>query len=167
MIETPQALFNERGEVNLLPLVSAARGRCLSVHFGPYDYTASRSIAASPHLLSHFASDFAREVMQVDGALEALALRGADHVDLVAGLEAFDADRLAGLEPVDRVEPDLAEVLDRRARLLEVAEPGLRLRLFFDRALASFAAELATGAAPRLARRCSTSRPGEVPKCFL
>lgn len=65
MIETPQALFNERGEVNLLPLVSAARGRCLSVHFGPYDYTASRSIAASPHLLSHFASDFAREVMQV------------------------------------------------------------------------------------------------------
>jgi citrate lyase beta subunit len=65
MIETPQALFNERGEVNLLTLVSAARGRCLSVHFGPYDYTASRSIAASPHLLSHFASDFAREVMQV------------------------------------------------------------------------------------------------------
>jgi citrate lyase beta subunit len=65
MIETPQALFNERGEVNLLPLVSAARGRCISVHFGPYDYTASRGIAASAHLLSHFASDFAREVMQV------------------------------------------------------------------------------------------------------
>jgi citrate lyase beta subunit len=65
MIETPQALFNERGEVNILPLVNAARGRCLSVHFGPYDYTASRSIAASPYLLSHFASDFAREVMQV------------------------------------------------------------------------------------------------------
>jgi citrate lyase beta subunit len=65
MIETTQALFNERGEVNLLPLVNAARGRCLSVHFGPYDYTASRGIAASPHLVSHFASDFAREVMQV------------------------------------------------------------------------------------------------------
>ena len=65
MIETPQALFNERGEVNLLALVSAARGRCMSMHFGPYDYTASRRIAASPHLLSHFASDFAREVMQV------------------------------------------------------------------------------------------------------
>jgi citrate lyase beta subunit len=60
MIETTQALFNERGEVNLLPLVSAARDRCLSVHFGPYDYTASRGIASSPHLLSHFASDFAR-----------------------------------------------------------------------------------------------------------
>jgi citrate lyase beta subunit len=76
MIETPQALFNERGEVNLLPLVSAARGRCLSVHFGPYDYTASRSIAASPHLLSHFASDFARELMQV-----ALARTGVSLAD--------------------------------------------------------------------------------------
>jgi citrate lyase beta subunit len=65
MIETTQAVFNERGEVNLLPLVHAARGRCQSVHFGPYDYTASRGIAASPHLLSHFASDFAREVMHV------------------------------------------------------------------------------------------------------
>ena len=41
MIETPQAIFNERGEVNLLPLVGAARGRCIAAHFGPYDYTAS------------------------------------------------------------------------------------------------------------------------------
>ena len=76
MIETPQALFNERGEVNLLPLVNAAGGRCLSVHFGPYDYTASRGISASPHLLSHFASDFAREVMQV-----ALAQTGVSLAD--------------------------------------------------------------------------------------
>jgi citrate lyase beta subunit len=74
MIETPQALFNERGEVNLLPLVRAARGRCLSVHFGPYDYTASRGIAASSHLLSHFASDFARELMQVALARTGIAL---------------------------------------------------------------------------------------------
>jgi citrate lyase beta subunit len=65
MIETPQAIFNERGEVNLLPLVSAARGRCVGVHFGPYDYTAARNIAAGDQLLTHFASDFAREVMQV------------------------------------------------------------------------------------------------------
>ena len=41
MIETPQSIFNERGEANLLPLVSAARGRCVAAHFGPYDYTAS------------------------------------------------------------------------------------------------------------------------------
>ena len=65
MIETQQAIFNERGEANLLRLVNAARGRCLSVHFGPYDYTASRNIVETNRALTHFASDFAREVMQV------------------------------------------------------------------------------------------------------
>ena len=35
MVETSQAIFNERGEANLLPLVSAARGRCVAAHFGP------------------------------------------------------------------------------------------------------------------------------------
>ena len=65
MIETTQAILNERGEASLLPLVSAARGRCTSVHFGPFDYTASRNIAAAHQLTTHFAADFAREVMQV------------------------------------------------------------------------------------------------------
>ena len=65
MIETSQSIFNERGEANLQALVSAARGRCVAVHFGPYDYTASLGIAAPRHALTHFAADFAREVMQV------------------------------------------------------------------------------------------------------
>jgi citrate lyase beta subunit len=65
MIETPQAMFNERGEVNLLPLIGAARGRCAAAHFGPYDYTASLSIAALHQAMTHPASDFAREIMQV------------------------------------------------------------------------------------------------------
>jgi citrate lyase beta subunit len=65
MIETPQAIFNQRGEVNLLPLVAAADGRCTAAHFGPYDYTASRGITASHQRLDHFACDFAREAMQV------------------------------------------------------------------------------------------------------
>ncbi len=46
MVETSQSILNERGEVNLLPLVSAARGRCVAAHFGPYDYTSSLGIAA-------------------------------------------------------------------------------------------------------------------------
>ena len=76
MIETPQAIFNERGETNLLPLVSAARGRCVAAHFGPYDYTASRNIASVHQPLRHFASDFAREVMQV--ALAGTGIRLGD-----------------------------------------------------------------------------------------
>ena len=76
MIETPQAIFNERGEVNLLALVGAARGRCAAVHFGPYDYTASLHIAATYQPISHFASDFARSVIQV--ALAQTSIRIAD-----------------------------------------------------------------------------------------
>ncbi len=76
MIETPQSIFNERGEANLLPLVSAARGRCVAAHFGPYDYTASLSIAASQQAMTHPASDFAREVMQV--ALAGTGVRISD-----------------------------------------------------------------------------------------
>jgi len=76
MIETPHAIFNERGEANLLALVSAARGRCAAVHFGPYDYTASLHIAATYQPIVHFASDFARSVMQV--ALAGTGIRIAD-----------------------------------------------------------------------------------------
>jgi citrate lyase beta subunit len=76
MIETPQAILNERGEANLLPLVGAARGRCVAVHFGPFDYTASRNIASVYQPTRHFASDFAREVMQV--ALAGTGIRLGD-----------------------------------------------------------------------------------------
>ncbi len=65
MIETPQATFNQRGEVSLLPLVAAAEGRCVAAHFGPYDYTAARGITAAHQRPDHFACDFAREAMQV------------------------------------------------------------------------------------------------------
>jgi citrate lyase beta subunit len=65
MIETTQSIFNERGEVNLLPLVAAARGRCAAAHFGTYDYTAGRNITAAYQTHTHLACDFAREVMQV------------------------------------------------------------------------------------------------------
>jgi citrate lyase beta subunit len=65
MIETTQSIFNERGEANLLPLTSAARGRCIAAHFGTYDYTAGRSITAAYQHMTHFACDFAREMMQV------------------------------------------------------------------------------------------------------
>jgi citrate lyase beta subunit len=65
MIETTQAIFNERGEVNLLPLVTAGRGRCIAGHFGTYDYTAGRNITAAHQHMTHLACDFAKETMQV------------------------------------------------------------------------------------------------------
>ena len=76
MVETPHAILNERGEANLLAFVGAARGRCAAVHFGPYDYTASLNIAATHQPIAHFASDFARSVMQV--SLAGTGIRIAD-----------------------------------------------------------------------------------------
>jgi uncharacterized protein DUF6986 len=65
MIETPQSIINQRGEVALHSLVDAADGRCGSVHFGVYDYTASSGITAAYQTMRHPACDFARQMMLV------------------------------------------------------------------------------------------------------
>ncbi len=65
MIETPQAIINQRGEIALQSLVEAAEGRCQSVHFGVYDYTASCGITAAYQTMGHPACDFARQMMLV------------------------------------------------------------------------------------------------------
>jgi citrate lyase beta subunit len=65
MIETPQAIINERGATNLMSLVDAAEGRCGSVHFGVYDYTASCGITAKYQAMGHPVCDLARQIMLV------------------------------------------------------------------------------------------------------
>ena len=65
MIETTQAIINERGEANLPQLLAAARGRCTAAHFGTYDYTAACNITAAHQHMMHPACDFARHMMQV------------------------------------------------------------------------------------------------------
>jgi citrate lyase beta subunit len=65
MIETTQAVINERGESNLPLMLDAARGRCTAAHFGTYDYTASCNITAAHQHMTHPACDFARNMMQV------------------------------------------------------------------------------------------------------
>jgi len=65
MVETPQAILNERGQSSLLSLVEAAEGRCGSVHFGVYDYTASCGITAKYQTMRHPICDLARQIMLV------------------------------------------------------------------------------------------------------
>ncbi len=65
MIETTQAILNERGESNLPRLLDASTGRCVAAHFGTYDYTASCSITAAYQTMTHPACDFAKHMMQV------------------------------------------------------------------------------------------------------
>ena len=65
MIETPQAIINEKGESGLPKLIGAAPGRCVAAHFGTYDYTASLEITAAHQHMTHPSCDFARHMMQV------------------------------------------------------------------------------------------------------
>jgi citrate lyase beta subunit len=64
MIETPDAIFDRRGRAAVSGLIKAARGRCSSVHFGAYDYTAALGISASFQDIRHPACGFARSVIQ-------------------------------------------------------------------------------------------------------
>ena len=63
MIETPRAIINERGQCPIPEFIRAANGRCVAVHFGAFDYTASCGISAAYQDLRHPACDFARQVM--------------------------------------------------------------------------------------------------------
>lgn len=65
MIETPQSIINDQGNVNLPLLLSGARGRCVAAHFGTYDYTASCNITAAHQHMMHPTCDFAKHMMQV------------------------------------------------------------------------------------------------------
>jgi citrate lyase beta subunit len=68
MIETPQAIINHRGELAISSLINAAEGRCRSIHFGVYDYTASCGITAAYQAMRHPTCDFARQIMLVSTA---------------------------------------------------------------------------------------------------
>jgi hypothetical protein len=65
MIETPQSIIDKNGACPLLGIVKAAKGRCRSVHFGVYDYTASSGITAAYQAMGHATCDFARSHMIV------------------------------------------------------------------------------------------------------
>jgi hypothetical protein len=65
MIETPQAIIGQTGMITVPSLVDASQGRCTSVHFGTYDYTAGNDISAAYQLMGHPACDFALQTMKV------------------------------------------------------------------------------------------------------
>jgi citrate lyase beta subunit len=65
MVETTQAILNERGESSLPRFLDASGGRCIAAHFGTYDYTASCSITAAYQVMDHPACDFAKHMMQI------------------------------------------------------------------------------------------------------
>jgi citrate lyase beta subunit len=95
MIETTQAILNERGESNLPRMLDASAGRCVAAHFGTYDYTASCSITAAHQTMTHPACDFAKHMMQIAFAGTGIWLSdGATNVMPVAPHRAQKGKRL-------------------------------------------------------------------------
>ncbi len=78
MIETPQAIVGENGEIALRSFIEAGKGRVNSAHFGAFDYTASFGISGVHQHLRHEACNFARQMMQI--ALSPLNITLSDSV---------------------------------------------------------------------------------------
>lgn len=68
-VETPQAVLGADGRVLIAPMLAVAGDRCVGLHFGTYDYTASLGIAAAYQAMDHPAADQAKAVMQVAAAV--------------------------------------------------------------------------------------------------
>jgi citrate lyase beta subunit len=65
MVETTQAIMDINGTNPLYRFIKAAQGRCVAMHFGTYDYTASCSITAKYQEMHHPVCDFAHHMTKV------------------------------------------------------------------------------------------------------
>ncbi len=65
MVETTQAIMDIHGTNPLYRFIKAANGRCIAMHFGTYDYTASCSITARYQEMDHPVCDFAHHMTKV------------------------------------------------------------------------------------------------------
>lgn len=92
MIETPQSIVSETGEIALRKLVEAGRGRVNSAHFGAYDYTASFGISGVHQHLQHEACNFARQMMQT--SLAPLNIRLSDSVTTEMPIPIYKGENL-------------------------------------------------------------------------
>ncbi len=65
MVETTQSIMAADGTNPLMQLMKASKGRCIGMHFGTYDYTASCSITAKYQEMDHPVCDFAHHMTKV------------------------------------------------------------------------------------------------------
>ena len=93
MVETPQAIIDPDGRCPLLGFIEAADGRCSSVHFGVYDYTASFGITAAYQAMGHPACDFARTAMVV--ALAGTGVHISDGATNILPVGPYRGERLS------------------------------------------------------------------------
>jgi citrate lyase beta subunit len=65
MVEATQAIMAIDGTNPLYKFIKASNGRCIAMHFGTYDYTASCSITAKYQEMDHPVCDFAHHMTKV------------------------------------------------------------------------------------------------------
>ncbi len=65
MVETTQAIMAIDGTNPLYKFIKASNGRCIAMHFGTYDYTASCNITAKYQEMDHPVCDFAHHMTKV------------------------------------------------------------------------------------------------------
>jgi len=65
MVETTQSVMAIDGTNPLYKFIKASNGRCIAMHFGTYDYTASCSITAKYQEMDHPVCDFAHHMTKV------------------------------------------------------------------------------------------------------
>jgi citrate lyase beta subunit len=91
-VETPQAVLGADGSALIAPMLHAAAGRCVGLHYGTYDYTAAVGIAAAYQSMEHPAADHAKAVMQTAAAQTgAVVSDGSTNVLPVGGRAAVHA----------------------------------------------------------------------------
>ncbi|MFN2438155.1 MAG: phosphoenolpyruvate kinase [Chitinophagaceae bacterium] len=65
MVETTQSIMDVDGTNPLSRFIKASNGRCIAMHFGTYDYSASAGITAKYQEMDHPVCDFAHHVTKV------------------------------------------------------------------------------------------------------
>jgi hypothetical protein len=88
MIEHPRAVIAHDGHFAIPALIEAASPRCVGLHFGTYDYTASLGVSASHQTMGHAACDFALQAMQVCAAGTGVAVSDGATVVMPIGSTA-------------------------------------------------------------------------------
>lgn len=90
-IESPQAVVGSDGSATLARAMTRADGRCTSLHYGTYDYSAACGIVSAHQSLTHPAADHAKNVMLAaaaqtgvwvcDGSTQVVPVGTADEVE--------------------------------------------------------------------------------------
>lgn len=73
-IETPQSILAADGTATVAAMIHAADSRCVALHYGTFDYSASCGVAPAQQSLAHPVADHAKAVMQVAAAGTAVRL---------------------------------------------------------------------------------------------